>query len=214
MHLKRQKIPKTWPIERKGTTFLVKPKSNLSKGIPILLVLRDILNMAQNRREVKRIIHNKQLIVNNKLAKDERNSVVLFDTITLVPLKKSYRVTLSDKGKFTVEEISEAEANTKVSKVVKKKILRGKKTQLNLGDGMNFISDIKCNVNDSVMVNLKDKKLEKCVPLNETSEVMVFAGKHSGSKGTIQKINVEGKSAEVDSKGKKINVLLKQLMAI
>ena len=57
MHLKRQKIPKNWPIKRKGTKYLVRPNSNLTKGIPILIILRDMLKVAQNRREVKRIIH-------------------------------------------------------------------------------------------------------------------------------------------------------------
>jgi len=41
MHLKRQKVPKNWPIKRKGTSYVVRPKSNLSNGIPILIAIRE-----------------------------------------------------------------------------------------------------------------------------------------------------------------------------
>ena len=32
MHLKRQQSPKSWPIERKGTTYLVRPKYSINRG--------------------------------------------------------------------------------------------------------------------------------------------------------------------------------------
>ena len=57
MHLKRQKIPKKWPVPRKGTTYVVKPSFNLKHGIPILVILRDILGLAQNKKEVKLEFH-------------------------------------------------------------------------------------------------------------------------------------------------------------
>ena len=55
-HLKRQETSKIWPIERKGTKFIVKPASNNSNGMPVLTVLRDVLKLVQNRKEVKKII--------------------------------------------------------------------------------------------------------------------------------------------------------------
>ena len=62
MHLKRQKVPKSWPITRKGTKYLVRPNSDIHSGIPILIILRDMLKIAQNRREVKRAIHEKNIL--------------------------------------------------------------------------------------------------------------------------------------------------------
>ena len=112
-----------------------------------------------------------------------------------------------------MEEIKENEANRKVAKVVDKKMLRGKKMQLNLSDGRNFLSDVECNVNDSVLINLKDKRIEKCIPLKEKTNIVVFAGKHSGKKGVINKIYPEKKIAELGSEKEKISVLIKQLMA-
>ena len=213
-HLKRQQSPKSWPIERKGTKYLVKSAFGVSKGVPMLIILRDMLEIAQNRKEVKRAINLKNILLNQKPVKDEKNSAVLFDTISIIPTKKNYRMTLSEKGKFKLEEIKENETNNKIAKMVNKKILRGKKTQINLSDGRNFLSEMKCNINDSVLINLKEKKIEKCIPLNEKSKIFVFEGKHVGKIGEIKKIIPEQKMVEADIKGNKIHVLIKQLMVI
>ncbi len=214
MHLKRQKVPKSWPIFRKGTKYVVRPNSNIQKGLPLLIALRDILKVVQNRKEAKRVIHMKYILMNNKPVIDEKNSLWLFDTVVLIPSKKYYRLELSDKGKFDLREIKENEANRKISKITNKKMLKGKKMQLNLIDGRNIISDIECNVNDSVLINFKEKKIEKCIPLKEKAKVIVFAGKYSGKRGNIMKIDKEKKMAELKTGEKSINVLIKQLMVI
>lgn len=213
-HVKRHAIPKSWPIERKGTAFVVKPNLGFSNSLPILIILRDLLKVAQNRKEVKKMIHMKSILLNGREVRDEKEGVLLFDVITLVPSKKNYRLVVLKNEKFNVEEIKENEASIKVSKIVDKKMLKGKKIQLNLSDGRNFLSNIKCKVNDSVVINLKTKKIEKCIPIEENSEVIVFAGKHSGEKGKIEKINDKLKIAEIKTEKGNINVLIKQLMPI
>ncbi len=213
-HLKRQKVPKSWPIHRKGTAYVVKANFNNQNGVPILIILRDMLKLAQTRKEVKKIIHSKQILLNGKIVIDEKNNALLFDILTIIPSKKHYRIELSNRGKFKVEEIKDSESNKKVSKIIDKKTLRGKRTQLNLGDGRNFISDIKCNVNDSVLIDLKNKKIEKCLPLKEKEKAIVFKGKHSGEKGIIKEINQEKKVIKLNVDEKEISVLTKQLIVL
>ncbi|MBU0958978.1 MAG: hypothetical protein KKB31_03455, partial [Nanoarchaeota archaeon] len=99
MHLKRHKVPKTWPVFRKGTKYVIRPSSNLTRGLPILVVLREALGIAQNRKEVKRAIHLKHILLNGNPINDEKNAVTLFDKITLVPSKKIYKMVLSSLGK-------------------------------------------------------------------------------------------------------------------
>ena len=117
-------------------------------------------------------------------------------------------------GKFALEEIKEAEANKKIARVMDKKALKGKKLQLNLSDGRNFISDIKCNTNDSVVVNFKEKKLEKCLPFKDGANVMIFAGKHLGQKGVVKKIKAERKMVAVTVGKEEINALIKQIIVV
>jgi small subunit ribosomal protein S4e len=214
MHIKRHKIPKNSPIPRKGTTFVVRPSFGLSMGIPILILLRDVLKIAQNKREVKRAINKDYIMINNKILRDEKHPALLFDTLTLVPEKKHYRLNLNQNGKFNLEEIKDSEKNKKISKIINKRTLKGKKTQINLSDGLNLLSNEKCHVGDSVLIDLKKMKIEKCIELKEKAEVIVFAGKHSGKKGFIKEFIPQRKMARLNIEGKELNVLLRQLMVI
>ena len=214
MHLKRQKVPKNWPIPRKGTTYVVRPSFSLNKGIPILIILRDILKLAQNRKEVKKALISKQILLNDRVVKDEKHNALLFDVVKIIPLKKNYRIEIFENKKFGVKEIKEIESNSKIAKITNKKILKGGKTQLNLSDGNNFISKLKCKTNDSVIINFKKKGIEGCIPLKEKTKVIVFDGKHSGKKGVIHKIDTKNKITEIIVEKNKINVLIKQLMVV
>jgi small subunit ribosomal protein S4e len=210
-HLKRKSIPKEWPLPRKGLTFVAK---NISKGIPVVVVLRDILKIARTRKEVKKAIHMKHILISKKVENDEKKAMELFDTLTIVPSKKNYRLVLTENGKYTIEEISEKESKEKISKIIGKKIVKNKKTQLNLWDGRNYISDIECKVNDSVIIDLEKNKILKRLPLKEKSEILVIGGKHAGTKGIVQKIDLEEKMVEVKTKNDKFNTLIKQIMVI
>ena len=210
--MKREFAPMSWPINRKGTTFVVRPNSELESGIPILVALRDMLKVARTRAEVKKALVAKNVLINERPVKEEKNSVVLFDIITLVPSKKSFVLTMNDAGRYEFEETKES--GKKIAKVSDKKILRGKKTQLNLSDGRNYVSEIKCNTNDSVVIDLKTKKVEKCLSLKENAKVLVFAGKHSGDKGNINKIDRDKGMVEIKVKENDVNVLIKQIIVI
>lgn len=214
MHLKRQKTPKSWPIYRKGTAYIVRGK-NIQKGIPMLIIIRDMLKIAKDRREAKIALNSKKILLNGKIIKDEKNSATLLDIITVVPSKEHYRLTLNEKGKFAVEKEKEEKALQKISKIENKKMMKNKKIQLNLLDGRNFLSDIKCKTNDSVIINLKDNKIEKCLELKEKSNALVIGGKHSGMKGIIIKVDEKHRMIQLKREnGEDINVLIKQIMVV
>lgn len=208
-HMKRESAPKNWPVPRKGNTFLVRMTS---KGIPLLVLLRDVLGVAQNRKEVKAAIHKKDVLINSKPVSGEKKSLELFDVVTLVPGEKNYKVILNEKGKYAVEEVKEVKH--KIAKIIGKKTIKGKKAQLNLSDGRNYFSELKCTVHDSVIVNLEKNKIEKILPLKEKAEMIVVGGKHAGATGKIEKIIPELKMVEVKTKEKNFRVLIKQLMVL
>jgi len=216
MHLTRQKVSKIWPIERKGTAYVVRPAHDIEKGIPILVILRDILKIAENRKEVKKAIFRKQILLNEKPVRDERNNALLFDVVTLISQdtksKMHYRIDLGKNKKLCLIEIKEKESRQKTSKIINKKLLKDKKMQINLSDGRNILSDIKCNVGDSILVNLEDNKLSKHLPLKEKANVIVFAGKHIGQRGTIKKIDEKDKTVRIITEDEEITVLIKQII--
>ena len=208
-HQKRNTIPRNWPVRTKGSKYIVLPKS---KGIPITIVFREILGICKNRKEVKKAINMKRIIVNGKEAKDERNCVNLFDKITILPKEIHYQISLSRVGKYSAEEVNKKEINKKVSKIISKKKLPGNRIQINLIDGRNFLSKIKCKVGDSVLIDFKKKKIEQCIPLEQNSNAIVFGGKHAGARGKISKL--EDKSAKIKTKDDEVSVLIKQIMVV
>ncbi len=201
-------------MPRKGTKYIVKPRVDIQKGVPVLVALRDILKVTQNRKEVKKAIHMRNILLNQKLVTDVKNSILLFDVITFVLSKKNYRMSLSNKGRIQLEEISEDEAEKKIAKITKRKMLKGKKIQINLGDGKNFFSNEKYNINDSVIIDLKKNKISGHIPLKEGVKILAFAGKHAGKEGKVRKIDEKNDMVEIESGGETTKILIKQLIAI
>jgi small subunit ribosomal protein S4e len=210
-HLKRQKVPKSWPIARKGNTYVVKAKS---KGIPLLIALRDILNLAQNKKEVKQAIHKKDILISGKIARDEKNSIELFDILTIIPSKENYQLNLSNFGKYIFNKIEEKNTKIKIAKIIGKKSLKSKKTQLNLLDGRNYLSENECKVNDSVIIDLTKNKISKILILKEKANILAIGGKHAGITGKIEKIIPQLKMVEINDGKKKFRILIKQLMVV
>ncbi len=208
MHRTRNELSSLWPIPRKGTRFIVVASHNNEKGIPVLIVLREIMKAGKTKREVKRIISQEKVKINGKVIKDEKCPLMLFDVLELE--EKKYKIVLKNK-KFSLEE---TKAKEKVSKVIGKKILRDGKVQINLNDGRNFLSKEKISVGDSVVYNFVDKKVEKILPLKDNSDIIVIGGSHIGEEGKIEKINEEDSSAEVKLRKEKLNLDLERLMAI
>jgi small subunit ribosomal protein S4e len=212
MHQKRLAISKLWPIPRKGRTFIVVASNNKTQGIPVLVAMRNILGHVQTRKELKKIMLEGKVEVNGVVIRDEKYSLLLFDVLGLPTLKKYYRVGLSEFKKIIFDEISAKEINSKIVKVSGKKILSKGRVQLNMRDGRNVLSKDKVSVGDSVVINLKDKKIERVLPIKEKSEVLVIKGKHLGRKGNVSK--VEGNEVNVSLEEGDFNLNKNAVMAL
>ena len=189
MHKKRQEMPKTWPVVKKGKTFLARTSHSSKDGISVLFLLRDVLKIARTRKEVRFMTLNGTISVNNKMRKDENFPLQVFDVLTLGDGKgkKNYRLEIVNK-KFSLKEISEKDAEKKIVKISGKKMLQKNLVQMNLEDGQNIISKEKFAVSDSVVLNTKEGKVEKVLQLKEGAKVEVVIGKHAGEKGKVEKI--------------------------
>ena len=122
MYVKRQTVEKSWPIPRKGTKYIVVASHDKKNGLPLLIILREMLRVAKNRKEARKILNLGVVSVNDKIVRKENFSVLPFDIIKMG--EKSYELVFSEKGKFKVEETTRKELTLKV---VNKKILKGKK---------------------------------------------------------------------------------------
>lgn len=211
MHLKRNEMLKIWPLKRKGTKYLVRPLHNLKTGIPLLIILRDILKLGKTRKELKNILNEKRIKVNQKVVKNDKFPLGILDVLSLD--NKNFRIIIKNK-KFSLKEIEEKEAEEKVVEIIGKKILRGKKVQINLMDGRNYLIKDDLKVGDSVIINLKENKITNTARFKENSKVLFVSGKHIGEEGIIKKIDNERKLATIKLKDEEVSTHFKTVMVI
>ncbi len=189
-HQKRLSLPKTWNIQRKTHKWAVKaspgPHSG-SKSIPLLLVIRDVMKLANSSREAKKILHDGNVLVDGVVRRDYKFPVGVFDVITLPKIDLSYRVFLDEKQRLSLRKISDPEV--KLCKITDKTIVKGGNTQLNLHDGSNIVSDeYSYNSSDSVIISLPERKVVKHLTYKPGSLALVIGGAHSGELATIEDI--------------------------
>jgi len=185
MYIKRSRLPNTWPAPRKGTKYVAVARHAFTKSVPILFILRDILKIAKTRKEARYILLNKEVKINNKIRKDEKFPVQVFDIVSLEKTGKHYRLEIVNR-KFKLEEISADKADKKIVKIIGKRLLKEGKVQMNLGDGQNLLTKEKFSLGDSVIINTKTDKLDKVLPLKAGASVEVIAGKYAGKTGKVK----------------------------
>ena len=184
MHLKRNEMPRTWPLKRKGTKYVACSISDLENSIPFVIALRDILELAETAKEAKRILISGKVKINGKTIREENFPLTLFDVLSLD--EKCYKLILKNK-KFHFLAVNEKEANHKIAKIIGKKMQKKNIIQLNLSDGRNYIIKEKASVGDSILTYFKDNKSE-ILPFKQGSKVIFISGKHLGEEGIVEKI--------------------------
>ena len=190
MHIKRNNIPKTWPLTRKqGTKYLAVSDHSGKIGLPLLFVMREILGIVKTRKEAKKIILNKEIKVNGVIVKSEMLPVQIFDKISIDKIKKYYSLNIVNK-KFKVEEISEKDSHKKTVKISGKKIIGTDKIQINFEDGQNILYKYEFSVGDSAVLNFEKEKnsVEKILKLEKGANVEVISGKHAGKRGKLEEV--------------------------
>ncbi|MBT4135762.1 hypothetical protein HOD75_04490 [archaeon] len=213
-YLKRSNIPKFWPVHRKGTKYLSLVKHDKKTSIPLVVAMREILGLVGTKKELKTLINEKQILINQKKVKETNYPLNLFDVLTLVNLKKNYRVFLSEHKKMIFKEISGKDAETRLFKIKGRKILSKNKVQLNLMQGMNILSEEKGKSGDSVLLDLKKRKIMKIIPMEKGKTALVIKGKHAGIVEKIDEIVERGgkRIAVMRHEGEKVNVWTKNIV--
>ena len=100
-HLKRKPAPRFWPIHRKELLWTIKPKPGshpISRCIPLMLIVREMLGFAKTRKEAKTIISQEKIKVDGKTQREERFPVGLMDVVSIPEIEKAYRAIPSGKG--------------------------------------------------------------------------------------------------------------------
>jgi small subunit ribosomal protein S4e len=192
-HLKRFKSPVHWPIHPKEDKWTVKPSAGphaIDDSLPLLIVVRDILKVADNAREAKIIINNGDILVDGRERKDYKFPVGFMDVIELPKSKKVYRVLPDHKGRLVLHPIEKKNAEFKLCMITDKTTIKGGKTQLNLHDGRNSIVDKEYSSGDVIVVEIPDQTVTDHIKFESGTVGLITGGKHIGELGKVKEINI------------------------
>jgi small subunit ribosomal protein S4e len=176
----------------KTKRFVYNPKPGKhtkTTSISIGFVLKHLLNICDNTKEVKYIINNRDVIVDKKLVKNYNLPVGLYDVIEIPKLEKYYVVVYASNKAYVLNEISKDESNYKICKITSKKLIKKGEVQLSTNDGRVLLTQNQAyKVGASIKLDLLENTIKEYFPLEKGREVFVFAGKHTGQKGTVEDI--------------------------
>ncbi|MEK6924236.1 MAG: 30S ribosomal protein S4e [Candidatus Micrarchaeota archaeon] len=204
-HLKRLAAPKAMSIMRKGARYLKKPSAGrhkLTESVPLLVLLRDELKLAADRREAKAILSKGRVLVDGKKVTDEGFAMGLMDVVSLPLLGKHYRIVLTN-GRLKPKEITETEAAGKLCRITGKKLVKGGRMQLEFHDGRSCMierEEDRFKLGDTVRLAVPAQKITSFMKMQKGSRCYVFKGKHAGEMAELQETLERAGSTATDAR--------------
>ena len=193
-HMKRLAAPRSWPLKRKVSIWVAKQSAgahSIEDSMPAVTVLRDMCGVCDTAKEAKRIVGNRDLIVNGRAVRDPKAPVGFMDVVCIPKMDLRCRMLITDKGKLTLVPIGEEEAGWEICKIENKTVVKGGKIQLNLSGGRNILvgeNAYKCG--DSLKVAFDGQKILEHYPFAPGSTVMIKEGSHSGNVKTVKEVKI------------------------
>ena len=195
-HQKRLSVPKSWPVERKTSTFTVKAGAGPhgEAGVPLVVLLRDVLGYVDTTGEASYALNQGGVLVNGEPASSVRRPIGMFDLLGFPDRDEYYRVFPDEGGRLSLTPIPEDAADGKLAKITDARNVSGGATQLSLHDGQNLHipaeEDHTYAPGDSIVVGFDEGAILAHFVREEGALVTVVDGQHAGRIGTLEERNV------------------------
>jgi len=195
-HQKRLSVPKSWPVERKTATWTVKAGAGPhgEAGVPLLIVLRDVLGYVDSRKEADYALNQGSVLVNGDAVSDVERPIGMFDILAFAEREEFYRVFPDEGGRLSLTPIDADAAGSRLGKIVRKTQVTGGDFQFTLHDGTNLRVPAdeagEYATGDSLVVDNETKEIVAHFVYEEGALVTAVAGSHAGEIGEIDTITV------------------------
>jgi small subunit ribosomal protein S4e len=189
MVIKRLAANKIWHLKRRTVErYAIDPKPGphaKAECLPLGYILRDILRVAENMREVRSILNGRRVKVDNIVRIDAAFPTGLMDVVTLD--NTHWRVLPYSRG-LKLVSISGDDAKVKLLEVRNKTSVKGK-IQLNFHDGGNLLVDKDVYKTGDVLTwSLAERKVVGHMKFKRGALGLVVGGKNRGTVGKIENI--------------------------
>ncbi|MEM4756006.1 MAG: hypothetical protein QW594_02640 [Candidatus Woesearchaeota archaeon] len=191
-HRKRVSSPRTWKILRRTTRFILSPTCSMSPdfGLPLGIILRDMLNLVSTIREAKYLLMNNSVLINGKRVRDVHAMVVFLDFISLG--EQQYQLQFSSSGVFTLVPITKVISPLKPYRVEGFTLAPKGLLQVRLFSGKNLLfskdnaATLKAHVKKGgSLLYDPNAPLLSYLPLAVGMHAIIYKGKKRGIQGTI-----------------------------
>ncbi len=199
-HLRTFAAPSFWPIPVKERHWTVKPSPGphpISRAIPLLILVRDVLGYAMTAREARKVISQGKFAVDGVVRKNYKFPVGLMDVIHVIPEDRYFRIVPDPVKFYKLVEISKEEARIKPLRIENKTTVKGGHIQLNLIDGRNVlirVADPRNPVEDkyktlgTLVITVPEQEIVDYLPFEKGMYAVICGGKNVGRKGVIEEI--------------------------
>ncbi|MFH1589768.1 MAG: 30S ribosomal protein S4e [archaeon] len=195
-HLKPQHAPTTWTIQRKTVRYVTRPNAgahSMDLSMPINLILKNLLKIAKTNKEVKKILHEQEVLVDGTRRKDYRYPMGLMDVLSIPKIKESYVMLLNEQNKLFLQQIYNKDSSTKISKITGKKILKKGVVQLKTLDGRTLkVKKDTYKTGESIVITIPGQEIKETLKLEKGTPILMFRGRYAGSMATI--VSIEGQT--------------------
>ncbi len=196
-HVKALSAPQVQRIPRKERPWTVKPSPGphpVDRSLPLLIVLRDLLKVAENNREARKIISGGEVKVDGRLVKDYKWPVGVMDVIELPKVGEYYRVLPDPTGTLKLVNIPKEEANLKIVRVEGVTTVKGGHFEIHLSGGRNLLFKVNDPTKpgqlpyrplDSLLISLPGSDVKDHIEFKVGDLALVVWGKNMGRYGRI-----------------------------
>ena len=198
-HMKRLTAPISWPVSRKSHVWVTKPSPGphpINRSMPLLVVIRDLANYCDTAREARRIIGQRKILVDGRIANNYKMPIGLMDVISIPDTKENFRLLMDRLGHFRLMRITNDEAKWKFVRIENKTTIKGGKTQLNCHDGRNIVLKKDAQkTGNTLKIGIPDQKILSSHEFKEGNIAYLIGGSHIGQLATIDKTEITKSSA-------------------
>ena len=147
------------------------------------------MGYANTAREVRKILRDEEILIDNRVIKNPKFPVGVMDIINIKSKNEYFILFINSNNKYQLKKINNEESKLKLCKIINKKTLKKRITQLNLYDGRNVLVE-KDNYKpgDTIILDLKNNKINSHLKLEKNAFVYIIGGKYIGSIGRVENI--------------------------
>ena len=202
-HMKRLAAPGHWQIRRKVRPFTIRTNPGphaLQEGIPLGIVVRDMLQLTTTLNETRRVLALGHVKVDGRIRKEYKYPVGLMDVIEIAETKTQIRVVPDSQHLLKLFTIPKKEVDLKPCKITGKNTVAKGHIQLHLHDGRTILLQVKdpkakpkepYRPGDTLLIKLPTQTIQEHIPLKQGITAVITGGDHTGKVGKLNKIDSE-----------------------